>query len=177
MRPKTILAVLLMIVTVASVACSRNYPVKGQVVDAKTGQPVEGAVVAVRWVHYYLTPMGTARDEYGTTEVITDAQGQFTVPKYPFASYLMGAYKKGYICWSSEDIFKAEGDPAAYGSYGRFWHRVKEGMIVEIAPIKGPNFPALEHARFVSKVRTQLESSLFSNATISELEMELNANP
>ncbi|MBI5550298.1 MAG: carboxypeptidase regulatory-like domain-containing protein [Desulfobacterales bacterium] len=172
MRLKNSFVVFLAVITLALVGCGWNYPIQGQVVDAETGQPVEGAVVAVRWTHYYLTPMGTARDEYGTTEVITDAQGHFTVPKYPFASHFMGAYKKGYICWSSEDIFKTEGDPASYGSYGRLWHRVKDGMVVEIAPIKRPSFPEFEHARFTNNVRRMLDSLKFSTVTHSEYEIE-----
>jgi hypothetical protein len=172
MRLKTILAVFLAVITLALVGCGWNYPIQGQVVDAETGQPVEGAVVAIHWVHNYLTPLGTTRDDFGTTDFITDAQGHFTLPKYPFGSHFMGVYKEGYICWSSEEIFKAGGDPASNGSYGRFWHRVKDGMIVDLVPIKRKGFPVLRHAGFVSAVEGQLDSLNFSKATLKELRIE-----
>jgi len=53
--------------------------VSGQVVDADTGQPLEGVIVTINWeltggMHHY--PQGQAHVD----ETITDAQGKFTFP-------------------------------------------------------------------------------------------------
>jgi hypothetical protein len=91
--------------------CGMHYMVKGQVIDAVTKQPVEGAVVAIKWERYQFTPAGLPpnRARYGTSEAVTDAQGLFSVPKYPIGDHFMGIYKEGYICWSSEKIYNPEG--------------------------------------------------------------------
>lgn len=150
--------------------CGMHYTVKGNLVDAQTRQPVEGAVVAVNWVRYKWTPPGlpTDRERYGTSESVTDAQGQFTISKYPFGSYFMGVYKQGYVCWSSEEIYNPEGRTYEEKYTYRKSHQVEDGMVIELVPIKGDDFPVLEHAKFVSILRFPLESRMFSDATQKE---------
>lgn len=56
-------------------------PYRGSVVDAETKQPLVGAVVLAIW--YREVPVGghgPAVDYHDALEVLTDAQGEFTVP-------------------------------------------------------------------------------------------------
>lgn len=56
-------------------------PWKAQVVDAETGQPLEGVVVLMYWITYTGGPAGWAGGEfYDAEEVLTDASGRFEVP-------------------------------------------------------------------------------------------------
>lgn len=157
--------------------CGMHYTVKGQVVDAATRQPVEGAVGAVKWVRYKWTPSGLPLDkeEYGTSEFVTDAKGKFSVLKYPFVSHFMGVYKEGYVCWSSEKIYNPEGKTYEEKYVWHKGHQVEDGMVIELVPIRGENFPVLEHAKFVSGVRTQAQGRNFTKATIKKLQLEWNA--
>ena len=56
----------------------------GQVVDAETNTPIEGAVIAVIWTY---TPFGLYMEApkyfYQATEAITDAEGRFSMPDSP----------------------------------------------------------------------------------------------
>ncbi len=148
----------------------KNYPVKGQVINAENGQPVEGAVVAVKWKRYKLGPPGLPpnRKRYGTTDFITNAQGQFIIPKYPWGSHYMGVYKKGYVVWSSEKIYNPEGNTHDEKYRSRNWHRVKDGMEIKLIPIPILEHARYDHAAFLDSVRSRVESLKFTEATIKE---------
>jgi len=81
----------------------------GTVVDADTGQPVEGAVVLAEWTRTSGKWIGLrATDSYKVVETITDKAGKFSVrgvlnplvdPPH------LTIYKKGYVAWNNEFIF------------------------------------------------------------------------
>ena len=153
-------------------ACGIYYSVDGQVVDAKTGEPIEGAVVAVNWSRTKILGVpgyNALTEHYGTFEDVTDATGTFTIPKFLIGYHYMGVYKNGYICWSSETIFKPEGKDWKEMFKRRYDHRVTGGMIVKLES-KGENFPEEKHARFVMDVGTALSSPTpkFNNSTDEE---------
>jgi len=52
-------------------------PYRGKVVDADTNQPIHGAVVHAQWHKRYL---GGGTEYYDSYEVLTDRNGDFTVP-------------------------------------------------------------------------------------------------
>jgi hypothetical protein len=52
----------------------------GQVVEAETGAPIAGAVVLGVWDREYLTVAGGVDRFYKAREVLTDANGNFTLP-------------------------------------------------------------------------------------------------
>jgi hypothetical protein len=53
--------------------------VKGQVVDAETGKPVEGAVVAVKWYKYkFGPPLASGYEKIETAEDLSDGNGFFS---------------------------------------------------------------------------------------------------
>ena len=142
-------AIVILIMAPFFVSCGMHYNMKGKVIDARTGAPVEGAVVAINWIRYKLAPPGlpTPKARYGTTEDLTDAQGGFTIPKYPIGTHFMGVYKKGYICWSSDTIFNPKGKDWKE-MFVHHEYNVKSGMVVKLEPKTG-DFPEVKHASFV----------------------------
>jgi len=56
-------------------------PWRATVVDAETGQPMEGVVVVAAFIKYTKSFAGTAGGEYyGSDEVVTGADGRFEIP-------------------------------------------------------------------------------------------------
>ena len=155
--------------------CGAHYSVKGQVIDAKTKLPVEGAAVGIEWTHYKIGPPGlpTPKDYLGITQTVTDGQGFFEIPKYiGFGRYYtMGIYKKGYICWRNDKIFNPAG--ATYEEMYQTRKRppLHDGMIFELQPIEGP-IPLDKHAKFTVNLETRLETGVgpFYDAVKHELE-------
>lgn len=148
----------------------KHYPIQGKVIDAQTRRPVVGAVVGIYWVRekWGFPGLGSNRERYGSSDAVTDAEGRFSIPKYPHGSHVMGVYKEGYLCWSSEKQYHPEGRTDEEKYVRRIWHRVKKGMVVELEPINGNNFPAYEHARFVSLLGSRIWSARFFQATEKE---------
>ncbi len=173
-RLKLILIVLVMAPLFAS--CGMHYTIKGKVVDAQTGEPVEGAVVAINWIRYKLAPPGypTPKVRYGTTEDLTDTQGGFAIPKYPIGTHFMGVYKEGYICWSSETIFNPQGKDRDE-MFIRRWVKVSDGMVVKLEP-KTEGFPDVKHASFVQNVGSRIKwpTPLFIRATKEEYKIYMD---
>ncbi len=157
-------------------SCGMHHNIKGKVVDVHTGQPVEGAVVAINWIRYKLGPPGypTPKEYYGTTEKITDTLGGFTIPYYPFGTHFMGVYKKGYVCWSSDTLFNPQGKDEDE-MYVRRREKVKSGMVVMLDP-KTEDFPELKHARFVQRVGTRIKwpTPFFIEATKEEYKIYMD---
>ena len=169
---------LLLFITPLFASCGMHYNIKGKVIDAKTGEPVEGAVVAINWIRYKLGPPGlpTPKERYGTTEDLTDAQGVFTIPKYPIGTHFMGVYKSGYICWSSETIFNPQGKDGNE-MFIRRYQKVNNGMVVRLEP-KPICFPEEKHAQFVyTDIDTQLSAPkpLFDEITAEERKIFRNS--
>ncbi len=52
---------------------------KGKVVDADTGQPIEGVVVLGVWETVTITPAGGTHDYYDAKETVTDKNGEFLI--------------------------------------------------------------------------------------------------
>ena len=164
---------LLLLIAPMLAACGLHYNVKGTVVNAQTNEPVQGAVVAIRWMAGWPGPpeLGTSRIYDLTMEDLTDETGSFTIPKYPLGDYYMAVYQKGYVCWSSDTIFNQYGktEDEMYIRL-RKYQRVENGMVVKMVP-KGENFPDVKHARFVyMSIATQLSAPipLFDEIIIEE---------
>jgi len=79
--------------------------VKGQVVDAETGKPIEGAAVGIKWYEYkFGAPYASGYHKIESAEDLSDADGFFQLPKYTLKNHYMGVYKTGYVCWNNEKI-------------------------------------------------------------------------
>jgi hypothetical protein len=55
-------------------------PYEGKVIDAETGQPIEGAVIHGLWYMAHPGPGGATHTVYSSREVLTDANGHFNIP-------------------------------------------------------------------------------------------------
>jgi len=81
--------------------------ITGAVVNAETGEPVEGAVVLVEWT--VTKGLGlTYTKSHEVIEVITDKDGKATISGVfnPFVNPPhVTIYKKGYVAWNNEYIF------------------------------------------------------------------------
>jgi hypothetical protein len=88
--------------------CSCYADITGIVVDAETGQPIEGAVAFVEWTATKGLPGLTHHETYKVTEAETDRNGKFRVP----TTYnllvdppTVVIYKAGYVAWRNDFIF------------------------------------------------------------------------
>jgi len=142
-----------LVLIISFVACSPKLMINGRVLDADTHQPIKGAAVAIRWI------ADTPGQERGITatfasyQALSDDKGVFQLPEYPKKRYILGVYKHGYICWSSQDIFLNDQDAAVTGEYRkRKNHYFGDGMKVELEPFKPQGFVRDLHAGFTVMV-------------------------
>lgn len=81
--------------------------ITGIVVDAETGQPIEGAVVLVNWSKTYGLGL-TYSKTHEVFEALTDKDGKVTISGVydPLVNPpSLTVYKKGYVAWNNEFIF------------------------------------------------------------------------
>ena len=121
-------------VLVSVSGCGIKGIIKGQVVDAETGKPIEGAAVAVRWLKYeFGPPFSSGYKNIETAEDLTDPAGFFRIPKYAGRKHYLGVYKKGYICWDSMYIFHPLGTNYEERIEKRKGHQIINGMVIRVA--------------------------------------------
>ena len=81
--------------------------ITGTVVDAETGQPIEGAVVLAEWS--ITKGLGlTYSKSYEVVEAVTDKEGKVTVSGLfnPLVNHpSVTVYRKGYVAWNNQYIF------------------------------------------------------------------------
>lgn len=85
--------------------CTR--PITGKIVDAETGQPIEGAILLVEWtkVHGFGNTYTTSEK---VAEEFSDKEGKVKITGYnnPFVqSPDVTVYKPGYVAWNNHWIF------------------------------------------------------------------------
>ena len=73
-----------LLILLAGCTISRDYgPYKGKVVDTETNKPIEGAVVFIRFYTDVYGSLGGPSPKFADSiEVLTDAKGEFEIPKY-----------------------------------------------------------------------------------------------
>jgi hypothetical protein len=88
-------------------------PWRGQVVDAETGQPLEGVVVLAVWDKLSPGVMHPRREYHDVDEVVTDADGRFIIPERrvvtanPFVNLdgpNLHMFKPGYGRWRDRGL-------------------------------------------------------------------------
>ena len=155
-------------------SCSPKCVVRGCVVDAETRQPIKGAAVAIRWYNNDSSQQAAASETPAAVQSLTNVKGFFSIPEYPDKKYVLGVYKSGYICWSSQDIFLS--DPKSYDA-GQHRQRktapIKDGMQIDLRPFKDAHARSL-HAGFAVMVAgesTDTDSGPFNEAIQSEYKL------
>jgi len=98
---------LLLVLTILSFITGCYSPLKGKIVDAETGKPIEGAVAMAEW---------TRTKGFGNTytvsakvsEAVSDKEGNFELDGC-YSLFVdkpsLTIYKNGYVAWNSEYIF------------------------------------------------------------------------
>ena len=85
-----------------------NETITGVVVDAETGQPIEGAVILVEWTQTKGVPGLSYTESYKVVEVVTDNEGKGSIDGAigPFINApSVTIYKQGYVAWNNKYIF------------------------------------------------------------------------
>lgn len=57
----------------------KDGPYEGRIIDADTGQPIEGVVVLGEWSTEIITPGGATHNFYNAQETVTDKNGEFSI--------------------------------------------------------------------------------------------------
>lgn len=55
-------------------------PYSGRIIDADSGEPIEGVVVLGEWSKEITTPGGAVHEFYDARETVTDKNGEFSIP-------------------------------------------------------------------------------------------------
>jgi len=101
----TLLFLMCALIMLFTNGCGARYMVKGQVIDAENGNAIEGAAIVISWIgHKFGPPYASGEHTLEVAEDLSDENGTFQIPKYVSKSFYMGVYKKGYVCWNSQDI-------------------------------------------------------------------------
>ena len=82
-------------------------PIKGTVIDAESGQPIEGAVILAEWTVKSWFPDGPTKT-IKAVETFTDKNGKFKLNVYilrPVSDCYLTIYKAGYVGWNNQFIF------------------------------------------------------------------------
>ena len=149
---RTILITVLSVLAIIALtfALGGYSPISATVIDAKTGGPIEGAVVLVEWTNTH--GFGhTHTESYKVVEVISNKEGRVNIEGVyrPFLSKPhVTVYKKGYVAWNDEYIFPE------YKRRGNI--KYTDGLIVEMERFK-ENYSYSKHVSFI---RTSTRSGL-----------------
>lgn len=118
--------------------------ITGTVVDAETGQPIEGAVVLAEWTKTH--GIGDHNTEsFKVIEKLTDKEGKVTIEGVSnifIDSPGVTVYKKGYVAWNNEYIFPD------YKKRTDF--KWKDGYVFKLDRFR-PEYSYVEHDSFVSR--------------------------
>ena len=169
MKKRTII-ILIMLLVVVALFCmlyilkiypfSTYYgPITTKVVDAETGEPIEGAVVMVEWVNVKGMPGLSYTVSYKVEEVITDSEGIARlagIPKGAASLDVVAIYKKGYVLWSNHNVFAGSRQLTVFE-----W---KDNYVFEMARFK-PEYSYNKHTSFIgSVISAKSEKKLISEA-------------
>jgi len=114
------LAFILSLIFLTSCYAARiDGPYEGKVVDANTGQPIEGVVVLGTWYREIVTPGGATHKFYDAMETVTDKDGEFRIKG-------LGLLVASNVIPMNVIIFKA-----GYEYESGSWSSLKEGLFTE----------------------------------------------
>jgi hypothetical protein len=133
---KNTVFVMMVFIAVMTNACCVNPakidgPYEGKIVDADTGEPIEGVVVLAEWNKSLVTPAGSTHTFYDAEETVTNQKGEFRIKG------------KGILIMSRIDPIKISIFKAGYEYIGTMpwyalenWQEVKWEGEKAIIPLK-----------------------------------------
>ena len=136
-------------------ACAPKSIINGRIVDAETDRPIKDAAVAIRWFENQSEDNPSTVHTFDAAQDLSDKDGNFSIPEYQDRKFVMGAYKEGYICWSSRSDFS--GGTSEKTSL-RFPPNVENGMEIRLAPLT-EGHSRDEHAGFAVLVAGEVAES------------------
>jgi hypothetical protein len=168
--------------TFLTAACSPKFIIQGEmirgmVVNDDSGKPVAGAAVAIRWLRDPDHRDSNSSTTFKAAQDVSDARGFFKIPVFLNRSYVMGVYKKGYVCWCSKEDFLDDPkvrDP--HDAQSRNSPVIEDGLKIRLKPFK-EIYSREQHAGFVVLVAgecTDTHSGPFNQAIESEYELWRN---
>lgn len=122
--------------------CAIRTMIKGQVIDAETGKPIEGAAILIDWSRpSFGIPGLSGTTPVETYETTSDTKGYFKVPKhYGFIyEYILTIYKKGYVCWNNKKVFPSHEERTDF--------TLKNSVVIKMERFK-EEYDKLDHANF-----------------------------
>ena len=101
------LLLMMLLPTAACAGPKSGKSISGKVIDAETGQPIEGAIILVEWTktHGFGNTYTTSEK---VAEVLSDNNGIVNIPGYDVRFVNdpdITIYKPGYVAWSNQWIF------------------------------------------------------------------------
>jgi hypothetical protein len=137
--------------------CGYYRTITGNVVDAETMKPIEGAVVMAEWT--ITKGFGlTHTESYKVMESVSDANGKVTIEGvfHPFVNPPdLVVYKPGYVTWSSRSTFPV------FSVRDFRW----ENQVLKLDRFK-PGYSYVDHGHFFDNV---INLGLGNKNTITEL--------
>jgi hypothetical protein len=144
------------------------------VVNDDSGKPIAGAAVAIRWLSVPDHRNANSSTTFKAAQDVSDARGFFNIPVFLNRDYVMGVYKKGYVCWSSKEDFL--NDPQVKDSHDAKLRNsavIEDGLKIRLNPFK-ETYSREQHAGFVVLVAgecTDTHSGPFNKAIKSEYDL------
>ncbi|MFZ3136137.1 MAG: carboxypeptidase-like regulatory domain-containing protein [Thermodesulfovibrionales bacterium] len=151
----------------------KDGPYEGRVIDADTGEPIEGVVVLGKWSTEIITPGGATHNFYDAQETVTDKNGEFSIEG-------LGLKILSNVIPMDVLIFKAgyEYESGSWSSLKKYAKKIKWEGNKAIIPLRKltmeerrkrrPPIPPTEAP--LKKIRLMLEE-------INKNEIELGAEP
>lgn len=141
-------------------------PWTAQILDAETGQPLEGVVVLAAWYRRYNSPAGEAGGGYyASDEVVTGPDGRFVIPArftftfLPFLTRINGPdfsiFKPGYGQWRFQGSETWPWDAVERRRHvDQAWRRFAgDGAIIVLPPLKTRE----ERLKFFDRISAPVE--------------------
>ena len=141
---RLIIAVSIIILVLVAGSCYAE--ITGTVIDAETGQPVEGAVMLVEWTKTKGIPGLTHTKPHKVFESVSEKNGTLTFKKVlnPLVNPpRITIYKKGYVAWNNEYIFP--------GWIKRDNFKLADGMIMKLEHFK-KEYSRDDHVLFLHSI-------------------------
>lgn len=132
-----LLLTVIFVLIIPSVGCAATAgPWRGQVIDAETKAPIEGAVVVAVWYRsHFGGPGGPVERFEDARETMTDKDGKWEIPAYEYNAVFRDKtrpeftiFKPGYGSFPHYQV-----SPREVAGYEIF---IKEGAVVELPKLK-----------------------------------------